>query len=67
MSASIAVNVLLMWILSKMNVAVVYAFLDGGVLLISVLISIIFLGEKCTFTKVVGITVATAAIGMLSI
>ena len=66
LSASVAVNILL-WILSKMNVAVVYAFIDGGVLLVSVLISLIFLGEKCTLTKVIGIIVATAAIVMLSI
>ncbi|MBR5445235.1 MAG: hypothetical protein IKV57_03880 [Clostridia bacterium] len=66
LSASVAVNIL-MWILSKVNVAVVYAMTNGGVLLVSVLISLIFLGEKCTFTKAVGILISTAAIVMLSI
>ncbi|MBQ8642560.1 MAG: hypothetical protein IJ480_10125 [Clostridia bacterium] len=66
LSASVAVNIL-MWILSKVNVAVVYAFTNGGVLLVSVLISLLFLGEKCTLSKAVGIALATAAIVMLSI
>lgn len=66
LSASVAVNIL-MWILSKVNVAVVYAFTNGGVLLVSVLISLLFLGEKCTVSKAVGIVLATAAIVMLSI
>jgi len=65
-SASLAVN-LLMWILSKVNVAVVYAFTNGGVLLVSVLISLLFLGEKCTFMKALGVVLSTAAIVMLSI
>lgn len=64
--ASISVNIL-MWILSKINVAVVYAFVNGGVLLVSSLISLIFLGEKRTFTKVVGIILSAVAIVMLSI
>ncbi|MBR4960343.1 MAG: hypothetical protein IKY52_05560, partial [Clostridia bacterium] len=66
LSASVAVNIL-MWILSKVNVAVVYAMTNGGVLLVSVLISLLFLGEKCTLTKAVGILLSTAAIVMLSI
>lgn len=66
LSASVAVNIL-MWILSKVNVAVVYAMTNGGVLLVSVLISLLFLGEKCTKTKAVGIVLATASIVMLSI
>ena len=66
LSASVAVNIL-MWILSKVNVAVVYAMTNGGVLLVSVLISLLFLGEKCTLTKAVGIALATGAIVMLSI
>ena len=66
LSASVAVNIL-MWILSKVNVAVVYAMTNGGVLLVSVLISLFFLGEKCTLTKAVGIALSTAAIVMLSI
>jgi len=66
LSASVAVNILL-WILSKVNVAVVYAITNGGVLLVSVLISLLFLGEKCTFTKAVGILLSAAAIVMLSI
>lgn len=66
LSASVAVNIL-MWILSKVNVAVVYAMTNGGVLLVSVLISLLFLGEKCTLVKAVGIALSTAAIVMLSI
>ena len=66
LSASVAVNIL-MWILSKVNVAVVYAITNGGVLLVSVLISLLFLGEKCTLTKALGILLSTAAIVMLSI
>ncbi|MBE6615616.1 MAG: hypothetical protein E7631_09985 [Ruminococcaceae bacterium] len=66
LSASVAVNIL-MWILSKVNVAVVYAITNGGVLLVSVLISLLFLGEKCTLTKAVGILLSTAAIVILSI
>lgn len=66
LSASVAVNIL-MWILSKVNVAVVYAFTNGGVLLVSVLISLLFLGEKCTAVKAFGIALSAAAIVMLSI
>ncbi len=66
LSASVAVNIL-MWILSKVNVAVVYAMTNGGVLLVSVLISLFFLGEKCTKLKAVGILLATASIVLLSI
>ena len=40
---------------------------NGGVLLVSVLISLLFLGEKCTLVKAFGIALSTAAIVMLSI
>ena len=66
LSTSIAINIMI-WILSKINVTIVYSFHDGGVLLVSILISLIFLGEKCTFTKMVGIFLSISAIMMLSI
>ncbi len=65
LSASVAVNILL-WILSKVNVAVVYAMTNGGVLLVSVLISLLFLGEKLTWLRGIGIALSAVAIVLLS-
>ncbi len=66
LSASVAVNIL-MWILSVVNVAVVYTYTNGGVLLVSVLISLLFLGEKLTWLKGIGIVLSTVAIVLLSV
>ncbi len=60
-SAAAAVN-LLMYALSLVNVAVLYAMDNGGVLLVSVLWSVVILKEKIGKKKIVGLVLATIAI-----
>jgi uncharacterized membrane protein len=60
-SAAAAVN-LLMYALSLVNVAVLYAMDNGGVLLVSVLWSVVILKEKIGRNKIIGLVLATIAI-----
>jgi drug/metabolite transporter (DMT)-like permease len=60
-SAAAAVN-LLMYALGLVNVAVLYAMDNGGVLLVSVLWSVVILKEKIGRNKVIGLVLATIAI-----
>lgn len=60
-SAAAAVN-LLMYALSLVNVAVLYAMDNGGVLLVSVLWSVVILKEKIGKKKIIGLVLATIAI-----
>ena len=66
LSAAVAVNILML-ALAMFNVAVVFAMSNGGTLLVSVMISLLFLGEKGTLLKSLGILLASAAIVILSI
>lgn len=65
-SAAAAVN-LLMYALSLVNVAVLYAMDNGGVLLVSVLWSVVILKEKLDRNKIIGLILATVAIFALGI
>ena len=65
-SACAAVN-LLMYVLSLVNVAVLYAMDNGGVLIVSVLWSAVILKEKLGGKKIVGLVLSIAAIVALSI
>ncbi len=65
-SAAAAVN-LLMYALSLVNVAVLYAMDNGGVLLVSVLWSVVILKEKIGKKKIIGLVLATVAIFALGI
>jgi len=65
-SACAAVN-LLMYVLSLVNVAVLYAMDNGGVLIVSVLWSAVILKEKLGGKKIVGLVLSIAAIFALSI
>ncbi len=60
-SAAAAVN-LLMYALGLVNVAVLYAMDNGGVLLVSVLWSVVILKEKIGKKKIIGLVLATIAI-----
>ncbi len=60
-SAAAAVN-LLMYALSLVNVAVLYAMDNGGVLLVSVLWSVVILKEKIGKKKIIGLILAAIAI-----
>ena len=60
-SAAAAVN-LLMYALSLVNVAVLYAMDNGGVLLVSVLWSVVILKEKIGRNKIIGLILAAIAI-----
>ena len=60
-SAAAAVN-LLMYALSLVNVAVLYAMDNGGVLLVSVLWSVVILKEKIGRNKIIGLVLALIAI-----
>ena len=65
-AAAAAVNVL-MHCLSLINVAVLYSLDNGGVLLISVLWSVLVLKEKLSRKKLIGLVLAFAAIVALSV
>ena len=65
-SAAAAVNVL-MHALGLINVAVLYAMDNGGVLLISVLFSVVFFKERLSRNKLIGLVLATIAIFALGI
>lgn len=65
-SACAAVNVL-MYVLSLVNVAVLYAMDNGGVLIVSVLWSALVLREKLSRNKLVGLVLSIAAVFALSI
>lgn len=65
-SAATAVN-LLMYCLGLMNVAVLYSLNNGGVLIVSVLWSVVILREKIGRNKVIGLILATAAVFALSV
>ncbi len=64
--AASAVN-LLMYCLSLINVAVLYSLDSGGVLIVSVLWSVIALKEKMCLRKYIGLVLALAAVFGLSI
>lgn len=66
LSAATAVN-LLMLLLGKIPAAIVYAMTNGGVLLCSVVISLLFLHERATPRKLVGLAVGLCAIVLLSV
>lgn len=66
LSAATAVN-LLMHLLGKIPAAIVYAMTNGGVLLCSVVISLLFLHERATPRKLVGLAVGLCAIVLLSV
>ncbi len=65
-SAAAAVNTL-MYALRFINVAVLYAMDNGGVLLISVLWSVVFLKEKLGHRKLIGLILALIAIFALGV
>lgn len=65
-SAAAAVN-MLMYGLSLINVAVLYTLNNGGVLLVSVLWSVIFYKEKLNPTKIVGLILAAGSLVALSV
>lgn len=65
-SACAAIN-LLMHALSLINVAVLYTLNNGGVLIVSVLWSVVILREKLGRLKVVGLILAIAAVFALSV
>ncbi|MBQ3708399.1 MAG: EamA family transporter [Clostridia bacterium] len=65
-SACAAIN-LLMHALSLINVAVLYTLNNGGVLIVSVLWSVLILREKLGRFKVIGLILAIAAVFALSI
>lgn len=66
LSAATGVN-FLMYLLGKIPAAVVYAMTNGGVLLCSVVISLLFLHERATPRKLVGLFCGLCAIVLLSI
>lgn len=66
LSAAAAVN-LLMYALGLVNVAVLYAMDNGGVLLVSVLWSAVILKEKLGKKKIIGLILAVIAIFALGI
>ncbi len=66
LSAATAVNTL-MYALGLMNVAVLYAMEQGGVLMVSVLWSAVLLREKLGRNKIVGLLLASIAIFGLGI
>ncbi len=66
LSAATAVN-LLMRLLGMIPAAVVYAMTNGGVLLCSVAISLLFLHEHTTLRKLIGLFCGLCAIVLLSI
>jgi multidrug transporter EmrE-like cation transporter len=51
-----------MYALGLVNVAVLYAMDNGGVLLVSVLWSVVILKEKIGRNKIIGLILATIAI-----
>lgn len=65
-SAAAAVNVL-MHALGLINVAVLYAMDNGGVLLLSVLWSVVFFKERLSRNKLIGLILAVIAIFALGI
>ncbi|MGN1345819.1 MAG: EamA family transporter [Eubacteriales bacterium] len=65
-SAAAAVNIL-MYALSIVNVAVLYAMDNGGVLLVSVLWSVVILKEKIGKKKILGLVLAILAIFALGL
>lgn len=65
-SACAAIN-LLMHALSLINVAVLYTLNNGGVLIVSVLWSVVILKEKLGRMKVIGLILAIAAVFALSV
>ena len=65
-SACAAIN-LLMQALSLINVAVLYTLNNGGVLIVSVLWSVVILKEKLGRMKVIGLILAIAAVFALSV
>lgn len=64
-SAAVAVN-MMMYGLSLINVAVLYTLNNGGVLLVSVLWSVIFFHEKLNPTKIIGLILALTSLVALS-
>ena len=58
---------LLMYLLGFINVAVVTSMLNGGVLILSILWSLIFFKEKLSPRKTVGLVLAIAAVVALSL
>ena len=56
-----------MYVLSLVNVAVLYAMDNGGVLIVSVLWSALVLKEKLSRKKLVGLVLSIAAVFALSI
>lgn len=64
-AAAIAVN-MMMYGLSLINVAVLYTLNNGGVLLVSVLWSVLFFHEKLNPTKIVGLILALGSLVALS-
>ena len=60
-SAAAAVN-MMMYALSLINVAVLFTLDNGGVLLVSVLWSVIFYKEKLNPIKIVGLILAAASL-----
>lgn len=56
-----------MFALSKMNVGVLYTAENGGVLLLSVLVSALVFKERLTATRIIGAVLATAGVVLLSI
>lgn len=65
-SAATAVN-LLMHLLGRIPAAIVYAMTNGGVLLCSVAISLLFLHERATPRKLIGLFFGLCAIVLLSV
>jgi len=65
-SAAVAVNIK-MYLLAKIDIPVLASLNSGGVLLLSVLISAIFFGEKLSIMKKIGVVLAIAAIVLLSV
>lgn len=65
-SAASAVN-LMMYCLSLINVAVLYSLQNGGVLIVSILWSLVILREKIGGKKIIGLILAIAAVFALSV
>ena len=65
-SAATAAN-LLMHCLSLINVVVLYSINNGGILIISVLWSVLLLKEKIGIKKIIGLVLAITAVFGLSI
>lgn len=66
LSAATAVNILML-LLGMIPAAVVYAVTNGGVLLCSVAISLLFLHEKASLRKIIGLAVGLCAILLLTV